>query len=195
MPSRYSPRHPPQPGRRGQFTIIDLGVHDPETGVADPRVVTRLRQLSADVVVCRRAPGVPGDPCLHTFHDAVKQGALPFCCQGSENGLCIEGGMTLAWEMIESLERSLEATFPQVAPGANHVGPDVDSHPTNYQLPTTNYSVDTSAEMIPWHEVQTMARPPRGSGDVKLTCVRFSLSTRRLRTSSWQCGHRAGSSS
>ena len=88
---------------------------------ADPKVVARLHALSAGVVVCPRAPDVPGDPCLRAFHDAVKQGALPFCCQGSENGLCIEGGMTLAWEMVESLGRKraqLDRLFVQVGGGA-----------------------------------------------------------------------------
>ncbi len=55
-------------------------------------------------------------------------------------------------------------------------------------------SVDTSAEMIPRHEVHTSARPPRGRGDVKLTWERFNRSTRRLRISSRQCGQRAANS-
>lgn len=88
---------------------------------ADSTVVARLRDLSAEVVVCPRAPGVPGDPCLHAFHEVVKKGALPFCCQGSENGLCLEGGMTLAWEMVETLAQrgaKLDRLFVQVGGGA-----------------------------------------------------------------------------
>jgi threonine synthase len=88
---------------------------------AAPAVVARLHGLSAEVVVCRREAGVAGDPCMHAFHEAVSKGALPFCCQGSENGLCIEGGMTLAWEMVESLERRrvrLDRLFVQVGGGA-----------------------------------------------------------------------------
>jgi len=88
---------------------------------ADPRVVAKLHALAADVVVCARRPGVPGDPCLAAFHAALAAGALPFGCQGSENGLAIEGGMTLAWEMIESLETTgiaLDRLFVQVGGGA-----------------------------------------------------------------------------
>ena len=45
---------------------------------------------------------------------AVEQGAIPFTCQGSENGMVIEGGKTLAWEMISELlsqTRSLDRLF------------------------------------------------------------------------------------
>jgi threonine synthase len=51
----------------------------------------------------------------------VRAGALPFCCQGSENGLTIEGGMTLAWELAEAVERrrvTLDRVFVQVGGGA-----------------------------------------------------------------------------
>ena len=46
--------------------------------------------------------------------------------------------------------------------------------PYPVRSPDRDYNVDTSAEMIPWHAEQTMARPPRGRGDVKLTCDRFT---------------------
>ena len=88
---------------------------------ADPRVVARLASLGAAIEVCRRVPGVAGDPCVHAFRRAVAAGALPFCCQGSENGLAIEGGRTLAWEMAEALEHAgarLERLFVQVGGGA-----------------------------------------------------------------------------
>jgi threonine synthase len=88
---------------------------------ADPRIVSRLGALSAEVVVCRREAGVPGDPCMHAFRAALKRGALPFCCQGSENGLTIDGGRTLAWEIAESLEQrgaTLDRIFVQVGGGA-----------------------------------------------------------------------------
>ena len=40
---------------------------------------------------------------MHRFHEAVGRGALPFCCQGSENGLAIDGGTTLGHELASQL--------------------------------------------------------------------------------------------
>lgn len=86
---------------------------------AGPAVVAGLHVLGASIVACERQPGVPGDPCYHRFHDAVRGGAVPFCCQGPDNGLTIEGGATLAWEMADALEgRPLDRLFVQVGGGA-----------------------------------------------------------------------------
>jgi threonine synthase len=70
---------------------------------ADPAVLDRIASLGARVEVCGRAPGVPGDPAYHAFRAAVCAGALPFCCQGPDNGLTIEGGATLWLEVAEAL--------------------------------------------------------------------------------------------
>ncbi|MGQ0720528.1 MAG: pyridoxal-phosphate dependent enzyme [Candidatus Eiseniibacteriota bacterium] len=96
-----------------------LDVYVPEE--ADAKVVTRLRALGAHVTVCPRAPGVPGDPSVHGFRTAVAAGAIPFTCQGTECGLAIEGGHTLAWEMASELAaagRRLDRLFVQVGGGA-----------------------------------------------------------------------------
>ncbi len=86
---------------------------------AHPRVVARLAQLGARLTVCEREPGVAGDPCYHRFRAAVAAGAVPFCCQGPDNGLTVEGGATLAWEMIDALgARPLDRLFVQVGGGA-----------------------------------------------------------------------------
>ena len=86
---------------------------------AEPAVLERLRALGADITVCPRVPGAMGDPCVQRFHDALAQGALPFCCQGNENGLTIEGGETLAYEMITALgETDLDHVVIQVGGGA-----------------------------------------------------------------------------
>jgi threonine synthase len=88
---------------------------------ANPRVVARLEELGATIHVCLRREGVPGDPCYHAFREAVAGGAFPFCCQGPDNGLTIEGGETLAWEMIAQLARqgrTLDRLFVQVGGGA-----------------------------------------------------------------------------
>lgn len=88
----------------------------------DPMVVERLRELGAAVEVCPRDPDVPGDPTFHALRGAVAGGALPFTCQGSENGLAIEGGQTIAYEMVSDLlaagSPSLDRVFVQVGGGA-----------------------------------------------------------------------------
>ena len=94
---------------------------------ASASVLNRLERLSAVIHICHRAEGVPGDPCYAAFHVAVAGGAIPFCCQGSDNGLTIDGGKTLAWEMASALGdaaakagsgRDLGAVFVQVGGGA-----------------------------------------------------------------------------
>jgi threonine synthase len=49
----------------------------------------------------------------------LSAGAIPFCCQGPDNGLTIEGGKTLAYEVIDALGRDeLARVFLQVGGGA-----------------------------------------------------------------------------
>ena len=67
---------------------------------ASPAVVDRLSELGAHLTICRRESGMRGDPTYLQFREAVQKGALPFCCQGTANGLTIEGGETLGFEMI-----------------------------------------------------------------------------------------------
>ena len=84
---------------------------------ADPVVLARLRELGADVTACPRAPGVPGDPTVRALHAALADGALPFTCQGDLNALAVEGGKTLAWELVES-GVELDRLVVQVGGGA-----------------------------------------------------------------------------
>ena len=70
---------------------------------ADPGIVERLADLGADVVVCPRPPGVAGDPTYVRLRQEIDAGALPFTCQGNENGLAIEGGETIGYEMVSDL--------------------------------------------------------------------------------------------
>lgn len=82
-------------------------------------IVSRLEQLGARLVVCPREPGIAGDPCYAGFRAAVAGGALPFCCQGPANGLTIEGGETLGYEMITALGgAALDHVVIQVGGGA-----------------------------------------------------------------------------
>jgi threonine synthase len=87
---------------------------------ADPVVVTRLKALGARITVCPREPGVPGDPTYHGLHRALAEGALPFTCQGNENGLAVEGGFTLGYEMAAALADgpALDRLVVQVGGGA-----------------------------------------------------------------------------
>lgn len=85
---------------------------------ASPRVVERLAALGAHVEVRAREEGSPaGDPCYRAFAGAVARGSLPFCCQGGDNGLTIDGGETLAYEVAEAAP-PLDALFVQVGGGA-----------------------------------------------------------------------------
>jgi len=89
--------------------------------VADPKVVARLRRLEAELTICPREEGLPGDPTYRRLRQAVRQGALPFTCQGSDNGLTIEGGKTLGYEMVSVLAEErhlLDRVFVQVGGGA-----------------------------------------------------------------------------
>jgi threonine synthase len=86
---------------------------------ADPVVVARLHELSADVAVRVRRPGEPGDPCYAGLLEALAAGALPFTCQGTENGLVIEGGETLGYEIASEVAgEGLDHVIVQVGGGA-----------------------------------------------------------------------------
>jgi threonine synthase len=89
---------------------------------ADPAVVERLRGLGAELVICAREPGVPGDPAYLRLRAELEAGALPFTTQGNENGLAIEGGQTLGYELAEGLARmpggAAEHVVIQVGGGA-----------------------------------------------------------------------------
>jgi threonine synthase len=83
---------------------------------ADPLVLVRLEELEARVIVCHR-DGRPGDPAYRRLLRALDDGALPFTCQGNLNGLAVEGGETLAWEIV-SAGIPLDRLVVQVGGGA-----------------------------------------------------------------------------
>jgi threonine synthase len=94
-----------------------LDVFVPPT--ADTTVVARLRALHATVQVCPRLDtDPPGDPCIHRFREAVARGAIPFSVQGTENALCLDGGRTLAWEVVAELGDATDRVFVQTGGGA-----------------------------------------------------------------------------
>ncbi|HYS81522.1 MAG TPA: pyridoxal-phosphate dependent enzyme [Anaeromyxobacteraceae bacterium] len=88
---------------------------------ASAAVVRRLAELGAAVTVCERRPAEAGDPCFLRFREAVGAGALPFGVQGPENGLAVEGGRTLAFELVDGLRAAGASPgdlFVQVGGGA-----------------------------------------------------------------------------
>ncbi len=88
---------------------------------ADTTVLEQLRDLGARVTECPREPGSTGDPSVRRLRRAIADGAVPFTCQGNENGLAIEGGETLGYEMVSELARqgrTLDRLVVQVGGGA-----------------------------------------------------------------------------
>jgi len=76
---------------------------------ADEAVLRRLRELGATIDVRVREGGMPGDPTYHALREAIADGAIPFTCQGPDNGLTVEGGQTLGYELVTELAREGEA--------------------------------------------------------------------------------------
>jgi threonine synthase len=88
---------------------------------ADPAIVRRLDGLRAAVVACPRRPGERGDPAYLRLREELDGGALPFTTQGNENGLAIEGGETLGYELatdLAGLPGGLDHLVVQVGGGA-----------------------------------------------------------------------------
>ncbi len=88
---------------------------------ADRGIVTRLEQLGAHVTTCPRLPDQPGDPTYHRLMGELAAGALPLTCQGNLNGMAIEGGQTLGYEIVTGLAsagQELDHLVVQVGGGA-----------------------------------------------------------------------------
>lgn len=88
---------------------------------ADPAVLERLAQLDARLTMCERRDGERGDPTVLRMREALAAGAIPFTCQGNENGLAIEGGLTLGYELADQwreLGTTPDHLFVQVGGGA-----------------------------------------------------------------------------
>jgi threonine synthase len=83
---------------------------------ADPVVLDQLESLEALVTTCPR-DGLPGDPTYRRLLRAVEDGAIPFTCQGNLNGLAVEAGQTLGWEIVAAGE-PIDRLVVQVGGGA-----------------------------------------------------------------------------
>lgn len=84
---------------------------------AEQPVVERLEELGAQITVCERRAGAAGDPTVEALMRALDEGALAFTCQGNLNGLAVEGGHTLAWEVADT-GAALDRLVVQVGGGA-----------------------------------------------------------------------------
>ncbi len=122
---------------------------------ADEVVVERLRALDAEIVVCPREPGEAGDPTYRRLLAELHAGAFPFTCQGNLNGMAIEGGMTLGWEIVSDLvagNEPLDHVVVQVGGGALAsalVGSLSEAH-----------RLGVIARMPRFHTVQTLGAAP-----------------------------------
>ncbi len=88
---------------------------------ADPVVLARLEELGANLTVCPRLEGEAGDPTVRGLLQAIAAGALAFTCQGNLNGLAVEGGETLGYELVADLAAAgttLDRLVVQVGGGA-----------------------------------------------------------------------------
>ena len=88
---------------------------------AEAPILARLADLEATVEACPRRPGQTGDPSYARLQTAIDGGAIPFTCQGNENGFVIEGGATLGWELVDQLAEwrvTLDRLVVQVGGGA-----------------------------------------------------------------------------
>jgi threonine synthase len=88
---------------------------------AEAAVLARLEELGAQVTICPRRPGELGDPTVRRLREAIATGALPFTCQGDLNGLAVEGGETLGYEIAAALaagRAGLDHVVVQVGGGA-----------------------------------------------------------------------------
>ncbi len=92
---------------------------------ANDAVVDHMEGLGARVVRADREPGVLGDPAHHAMVAAVAAGATAFSCQGTDTPAAIDGGRTIAYEMVDTLAArdapaapQLDRLFVQVGGGA-----------------------------------------------------------------------------
>jgi len=88
----------------------------------DPTVDAMLAARGTVVEKVPRSSTGEGDPCYLAFQKALNQnGWVPFACAGNDNWSNIEGGTTLAWEMVMQLrDRSekIDSVVVQVGGGA-----------------------------------------------------------------------------
>ena len=129
---------------------------------ADPAVVARLRELGARAHRLRAPTRRGRRPDLSAgCGTAIAAGAVPFTCQGNQNGLAIEGGATLGYEIADALPATRRARSTacviQVGGGALAVGRASRASPKR-----AAWERSTADPRI--HPVQTRGASPAGAG-------------------------------
>ena len=81
-------------------------------------VIDTLNALGAEINRCPRREGEAGDPAVLRFREAAAAGAIPFSVQGPENGLCLDGGRTIGWELRDAVPAPARVLI-QVGGGAS----------------------------------------------------------------------------
>lgn len=92
---------------------------------APDSVKARLADLGADVHVCERTLSTVGDPTVGRFRREVRAGAIPFCCQGTDQPLTFDGGVVLGREIaadLRAMSEEVDHVFVQVGGGALMTG-------------------------------------------------------------------------
>lgn len=112
----------------GASVVAAAAAHPLEVFVpdwADRSVTGAMTDLGATVNRVARAEGVLGDPAHHAMVAAIADGATAFSCQGTETPAAIDGGRTIAHEMVATLAEHhhpdpprLDRVFVQVGGGA-----------------------------------------------------------------------------
>lgn len=122
---------------------------------ADPVVVDRLRALQAQIVVCERRSGDAGDPAYRRLLQDLQEGSIAFTCQGNLNGLAIEGGETLGYELASDLsERRLDVDHLVVQVGGGALASSCG------QALSEARSLGALAKAARLHTVQTASAHP-----------------------------------
>lgn len=86
---------------------------------ADQAITDRIAAHGATVVRTERDPDRLGDPAYHAMVDAIAAGATAFSCQGTDTPGTVDGGRTIAYEMLETLgDHRLDRLVIQVGGGA-----------------------------------------------------------------------------
>jgi threonine synthase len=94
---------------------------------ADEAVIERIEELGGVVVRIPREPGVQGDPSHRALVAAMGDGAVGFSVQGTQTPTTIDGGRTIAYEIVDQLRAAaphgdgparIDRLFVQVGGGA-----------------------------------------------------------------------------
>ena len=86
---------------------------------ADDSVVEHIATHGATVVRAQRDLERLGDPAHHAMVEAVAAGATAFSVQGTDTPMTVDGGRTIAYEMLDTLgEHCIDRLLIQVGGGA-----------------------------------------------------------------------------